>query len=83
MLVKWCVAGEAGSGQYVASGYSVHEEENQHLQEGLRAKVTALKSVNIKVIIMPTQIDVKCDMYFVFYSCQLTLERKSNTRIKC
>lgn len=38
--------GEGGSGNYVASGYSVYEEENEHLQEGLRAKVSALKSVS-------------------------------------
>jgi hypothetical protein len=38
--------GEGQPGNYVASGYSVHEEENEHLQEGLRAKVTALKSVS-------------------------------------
>lgn len=38
--------GEGGSGNYVASGYSVYEEENEHLQEGLRAKVNALKSVS-------------------------------------
>lgn len=38
--------GEGGSGNYVASGYSVYEEENERLQEGLRAKVTALKSVS-------------------------------------
>lgn len=31
----------------MASGYSVYEEENQHLQEGLRAKVSALKSVSV------------------------------------
>lgn len=31
----------------MASGYSVYEEENEHLQEGLRAKVHALKSVSI------------------------------------
>lgn len=42
-----CVfTGEGGSGGYVASGYSVYEEENEHLQEGLRAKVNALKSVS-------------------------------------
>ncbi|XP_034560036.1 BET1 homolog isoform X2 [Notolabrus celidotus] len=35
--------GEAGSGNYVASGYSVYEVENEQLQEGLRAKVSALK----------------------------------------
>lgn len=38
--------GEGGSGNYVASGYSVYEEENERLQEGLRAKVNALKSVS-------------------------------------
>lgn len=39
--------GEGGSqGNYVASGYSVYEEENEHLQEGLRAKVSALKHVS-------------------------------------
>ncbi|KAA8585979.1 hypothetical protein FQN60_007548 [Etheostoma spectabile] len=36
--------GEGGTGNYVASGYSVYEEENEHLQEGLRSKVSALKS---------------------------------------
>lgn len=41
-----CHEGEGGSGNYVASGYSVYEEENEHLQEGLRAKVSALKSVS-------------------------------------
>ncbi|CAB1443093.1 unnamed protein product [Pleuronectes platessa] len=41
--------GETGPGGYVASGYSVHEEENEHLQEGLRAKVTALKSLTIDI----------------------------------
>lgn len=39
-------SGDGGSGNYVASGYSVYEEENEHLQEGLRAKVSALKSVS-------------------------------------
>lgn len=33
----------------MASGYSVYEEENQHLQEGLRAKVSALKSVSVSL----------------------------------
>lgn len=42
--------GEGGPGNYVASGYSVYEEENQHLQEGLRAKVSALKSVSVKCL---------------------------------
>ncbi|XP_068603479.1 BET1 homolog [Brachionichthys hirsutus] len=41
--------GEGSSGNYVASGYSVYEEENEHLQEGLRAKVTALKSLSIDI----------------------------------
>lgn len=42
--------GEGGPpGQYTASGYSVYEEENEHLQEGLRAKVTALKSLTIDI----------------------------------
>ncbi|XP_063042021.1 BET1 homolog [Engraulis encrasicolus] len=36
-------------GNYVASGYSVHEEENEHLQEGLRAKVNALKHLSIDI----------------------------------
>lgn len=39
--------GEGGpQGNYVASGYSVYEEENEHLQEGLKAKVNALKHVS-------------------------------------
>lgn len=50
-LLISCFSGEGGSGPYVASGYSVYEEENQHLQEGLRAKVNALKSVNIYIFI--------------------------------
>lgn len=33
-------------GNYVASGYSVYEEENERLQEGLRDKVHALKHVS-------------------------------------
>lgn len=42
--------GEVGpQGNYVASGYSVHEEENEHLQEGLRAKVSALKHLSIDI----------------------------------
>ncbi|CAG5891123.1 BET1 homolog [Menidia menidia] len=41
--------GEGGSGNYVASGYSVYEEKNEHLQEGLRAKVEALKSLSIDI----------------------------------
>ncbi|KAG7281329.1 hypothetical protein CRUP_023480 [Coryphaenoides rupestris] len=38
-----------GPGNYVASGYSVYEEENEHLQEGLQAKVSALKSLTIDI----------------------------------
>ncbi|XP_028317398.1 BET1 homolog [Gouania willdenowi] len=41
--------GESGYGHYVASGYSVYEEENEHLQEGLKAKVNALKSLSIDI----------------------------------
>ncbi|XP_060928330.1 BET1 homolog [Limanda limanda] len=41
--------GEGGPRDYVASGYSVHEEENKHLQEGLGAKVNALKSLSINL----------------------------------
>ncbi|XP_054914823.1 BET1 homolog [Poeciliopsis prolifica] len=41
--------GEGSSGHYVPSGYSVHEEENEHLQEGLRNKVSALKSLSIEI----------------------------------
>uniref|UniRef100_A0A8C6Q2Z0 BET1 homolog n=1 Tax=Nothobranchius furzeri TaxID=105023 RepID=A0A8C6Q2Z0_NOTFU len=41
--------GEGGPGHYAASGYSVYEEENEHLQEGLRAKVSALKSLTIDI----------------------------------
>lgn len=41
-----CRAGEGGPGTYVASGYSVYEEENERLQEGLKAKVNVLKSVS-------------------------------------
>lgn len=41
-----CQTGEGAPGNYVASGYSVYEEENEHLQEGLRAKVSALKHVS-------------------------------------
>ncbi|XP_055076625.1 BET1 homolog [Paramisgurnus dabryanus] len=36
-------------GNYVASGYSVYEEENEHLQEGLKAKVHALKHLSIDI----------------------------------
>ncbi|KAF7691324.1 BET1 homolog isoform X2 [Silurus meridionalis] len=39
----------APQGNYVASGYSVYEEENEHLQEGLRAKVNALKHLSIDI----------------------------------
>ncbi|KAJ8334191.1 hypothetical protein SKAU_G00398300 [Synaphobranchus kaupii] len=39
----------AQTGNYVASGYSVYEEENEHLQEGLRAKVSALKYLSIDI----------------------------------
>lgn len=42
--------GEGGpQGNYVASGYSVYEEENEHLQEGLKAKVNALKHLSIDI----------------------------------
>lgn len=41
--------GDGGSGHYVSSGYSVYEEENEQLQEGLRAKVSALKSLTIDI----------------------------------
>lgn len=43
-----CCAGEGAPGTYVASGYSVYEEENERLQEGLKAKVNVLKSVSIE-----------------------------------
>lgn len=49
LVVVWN-EGEGPPGNYVASGYSVYEEENQHLQEGLRAKVSALKSVSVKCL---------------------------------
>ncbi|XP_006636080.1 BET1 homolog [Lepisosteus oculatus] len=39
----------APTGNYVASGYSVHEEENENLSEGLRAKVSALKHLSIDI----------------------------------
>lgn len=46
-LIVTCSLGEGGpQGNYVASGYSVYEEENEHLQEGLKAKVNALKHVS-------------------------------------
>jgi len=46
-LIVTCSIGEGGpQGNYVASGYSVYEEENEHLQEGLKAKVNALKHVS-------------------------------------
>ncbi|XP_034016848.1 BET1 homolog [Thalassophryne amazonica] len=41
--------GEGSPGNYVASGYSVYEDENEQLQEGLRAKVSALKSLSIDI----------------------------------
>ncbi|XP_031651015.1 BET1 homolog isoform X1 [Oncorhynchus kisutch] len=41
--------GEGGPENYVASGYSAYEEENEHLQEGLRAKVSALKHLSIDI----------------------------------
>ncbi|XP_068431899.1 BET1 homolog [Clinocottus analis] len=41
--------GDGSPGNYVASGYSAHEEENEHLQEGLRAKVSALKHLSIDI----------------------------------
>ncbi|XP_026203580.1 BET1 homolog [Anabas testudineus] len=40
---------EGTSGNYVASGYSVYEDENEHLQEGLREKVKALKHLSIDI----------------------------------
>ncbi|KAM8884806.1 BET1 homolog [Synchiropus picturatus] len=43
------VVGEGGPGSYVASGHSVHEEENERLQEGLRYKVSAMKSLAIDI----------------------------------
>uniref|UniRef100_A0A4W5LL93 Bet1 golgi vesicular membrane trafficking protein n=1 Tax=Hucho hucho TaxID=62062 RepID=A0A4W5LL93_9TELE len=44
----YCVTGEGGlPGNYVASGYSAYEMENEHLLEGLGAKVSALKRVSI------------------------------------
>lgn len=45
-----CHAGEGGPGNYVASGYSVYEEENESLQEGLKAKVNVLKSVSGRLL---------------------------------
>uniref|UniRef100_A0A9J7Y2M8 BET1 homolog n=2 Tax=Cyprinus carpio TaxID=7962 RepID=A0A9J7Y2M8_CYPCA len=42
--------GEGGPpGNYVASGHSLYEEENEHLQEGLRAKVNALKHISVDI----------------------------------
>uniref|UniRef100_A0A8C6S490 BET1 homolog n=1 Tax=Neogobius melanostomus TaxID=47308 RepID=A0A8C6S490_9GOBI len=41
--------GDGGPGHYASSGYSVYEEENEQLQEGLQAKVTALKSLTIEI----------------------------------
>ncbi|XP_041104829.1 BET1 homolog isoform X1 [Polyodon spathula] len=37
------------TGNYVASGYSVYEEENEQLSEGLKEKVNALKSLSIDI----------------------------------
>lgn len=45
-MLLWFREGDGGSGNYVASGYSVYEEENEHLQEEMRAKASALKSVS-------------------------------------
>uniref|UniRef100_A0A4W5LJ53 Bet1 golgi vesicular membrane trafficking protein n=1 Tax=Hucho hucho TaxID=62062 RepID=A0A4W5LJ53_9TELE len=43
----YCVTGEGGlPGNYVASGYSAYEMENEHLLEGLGAKVSALKRLS-------------------------------------
>ncbi|MBN3298093.1 BET1 protein, partial [Amia calva] len=39
----------APTGNYVASGYSVYEEENEQLSEGLRDKVKALKHLSIDI----------------------------------
>ncbi|KPP73896.1 BET1 protein-like [Scleropages formosus] len=45
----YCYGDGAPPGNYVASGYSVYEEDNEHLQEGLRAKVKALKHLSIDI----------------------------------
>ncbi|XP_071223198.1 uncharacterized protein [Salvelinus alpinus] len=43
-------SGEGGPPEnVVASGYSAYEEENEHLQEGLRVKVSALKHLSIDI----------------------------------
>ncbi|XP_064410868.1 BET1 homolog isoform X2 [Latimeria chalumnae] len=39
----------APAGTYTASGYSMHEEENERLTQHLRDKVTALKSLSIDI----------------------------------
>ncbi|XP_072532205.1 BET1 homolog [Salminus brasiliensis] len=39
----------APQGNYVARGHNVYEEENEHLQEDLRAKVNALKHLSIDI----------------------------------
>lgn len=39
----------APQGNYVASGYSVYEEENEQLQEALREKVKSLKHLTIDI----------------------------------
>ncbi|XP_016314983.1 BET1 homolog [Sinocyclocheilus anshuiensis] len=36
-------------GNSVASGYSLYEEENENLQEGLRTKVNSLKHLSIDI----------------------------------
>ncbi|XP_043545873.1 BET1 homolog [Chiloscyllium punctatum] len=38
-----------GPPAYAGSGYSVYEEENDKLTEGLREKVTALKTLSIDI----------------------------------
>lgn len=45
-------------GGYVASGYSAYEAENEHLQDGLKKKVEALKHVsNAAIYVAGTCID--------------------------
>ncbi|XP_048849550.1 BET1 homolog [Brienomyrus brachyistius] len=39
----------APPGGYVASGYSAQETENEHLQDGLKKKVEALKHLSIDI----------------------------------
>uniref|UniRef100_A0A673K4C2 BET1 homolog n=1 Tax=Sinocyclocheilus rhinocerous TaxID=307959 RepID=A0A673K4C2_9TELE len=42
--------GEGGPpGNYVASGHSLYEEENENLREGLRTKVNSLKHLSIDI----------------------------------